>query len=361
MEFSNVIVNPKDGIPMIASPVLSKNTELQLETTSISFRISLRPIELIAMVRLFGRSCISVSRSRRTEGSHVFNGLVREMAPDKYKEQITPDRVEGYRIAMFEACKDETLISQTEFDCRVYLSGKNILNACSGVLANFYMKDDESEYKLLDNDSIMTKVILPKIYHEVYDMAHTEGHVLKTEMPGVGKYWKPHKVTDNPFTNIGIDDNSVRVMVVTGVNGYVNLASDDFIEQFNDYKNAMLADTDEAICKESSVGAEWMLLIARMPLLSFIEMSVLAPASWTILDNDDITAIPLWNHALLSDFDYGSIERSSLMPANAQISAVIKINLRDLDNSIRTVKQIDFWYDKYFRNTIEQARELFKL
>lgn len=353
MYYDNVRITPPDLLPAISSPILSMDTRIKLEMTVISFEIELYPIELLAMVKLFGRSCIEVAWVKKDARE-----LITEMSIRSALDSADHSTAQKYFERVERATGGSTdIIAQYRIHCKVQISGSNILNICDGVLCNLYVQADEgSDVVIVNNDELMTKVILPRVYKTAFDMFKVIGY----NVPG-GTTYNPHRVIDNPTTRVAVPEENASVLLFcTGTNGFVDFTGADLLQQvgkFNSRNDDPNAGETALPYKSAAFNGKSMIIFARISIIDFIMMQVTMPSSFNIIDSDDIPAISMWNDEFLSGID--ALHRSYLLPADDKISCVVKINLTK-GSGIEGINVNWEWYEKNFMHTIHQAFSVLK-
>lgn len=348
MEFKDVKIEPRDLMPAFGSPVISKNTELILEMTVLSFEVSLYPIEFLAMTKLFGKNNIEVVR---------ISELSKDEVPDiALQEEMHRDGFSEYCDEICRLSGSERLICQYVITLKAYLTGKNILNACDGVTAEFFTKpeNDGDDVTLLPEEDIMLKVILPRVYkYASSELFKTIGHGLTGEKAWVDRMWKPHRVMDNPVTYVDIPDLSSVILCCTGAHASVSFTSLNLAAEVRRYNEVP---SGSVPYKYAPYNGSSLILCAKMTLIDFIDMVATSPSCFTIIDHDEIPSMEPWNYKFLEKCD--ALTRSYFMPSNGYITVVVKVNTSDKQGLSKAA--MCNWYD-VFKNTIENAMKVLKL
>lgn len=314
MKFSDVRIVGKEKIPAITSPVLSQNTRLLLEMTTISFLLEdVYPIEVLAAVKFFGKNCIEVV----VEGSpfHV------------RKENIT-EISDVTRHQDWGAYYDANPLIMVEFttSIRVFLTGQNILNSCGGILAAFFDIDTLGEGKtpvMLSDEQIMTRIILPRIYKEAVELPNTQ-YTGSQKL----KRWSAHKVSDNPIASVDIPDQMGCIICAVNGMGAIDFIETNLTEPV--LEEFVAADANRgAIVKKASIGKDYIVMCVRLTLIEFAEMMLCVGPEIVILDHDEISSVDAWSNSVFDGVD--PLQRMYALPAAAKINVLLKVNMCSKD------------------------------
>lgn len=315
MTFEEFCITPRELLPPISTPVLSKDTKIKLDIITISFVLKdIYPVEVLAAVRLFGRNCIEV-----ISDGHPFH-LNKKGLDDISEITNQPGWTEYYE-------KNLVVLVEYRTTIRVFLNGTNIRNACGYSLASFFDPDSLEAGKtptLLSDEAIMTRVILPRIYKEAYELTITKD----SHISGVGM-WKPHKVTDNPIASVSLPNTTAGCILYAG-NGVMSV---DFIkteasEECKTSDFAVSGKDHTPTCKPAIRGKDYVVICAKLPLIDFIELCLCMSPEIEILDHDDISSIEAWGYHIFDGVD--SLKRMYALPAEERITVLVKINMADV-------------------------------
>lgn len=330
MEFNNAKLSTSPGlIKRKETLLLDYHTKAAFEMSVFSVDLVLHPIEFLAMSELFGKGCIGVSSVIFTQSKDVIDATMADLIT-RYAD-------------------GKTVIGNWSISGTVYLSGNNLARLCSNNTASLF---DENSV-LLTPDSIVTKLLLPIIYYRVHEMLNA------SNMPFTNVKLKSHRVTDTPMYQVALQKDGAVVLCCTNKDqelSFLKTVTPDQVKRFRECSAEKKYYSERTPIDDGSA----IILLARLPLISYLTMRITAPAIFRVIDADDFWSTDAWNRKELANED--SLNKMYMMPDQTPITCVVRFpisqhSLDILNDSIVYTK----WYQKYFMDSFDMALKKLQL